>query len=549
VVELLCKADVTCKSIQLSGPTKICNYDTTYTIKANLNNGCNLKPIWKYDTTAIKILSQNDSGIALQFTRAGNFLLKAVLFTGCTVLEDSIQITVAPKNPKLNLGSDTSLCAGDSIRLNAGSGFTSYQWSTGSKDSSIWVSKAGRYVVDVTNSCASPLKDTIDIAIPILPSLSAGPDTSICTGTLFQRQASGGFATYQWKNLSTQTVVSSGSVLSGTVANQTDFALIASTPIGCIRYDTLTIKALTARGFSLGLDQDICIGDEVQFSAPLGYASYLWNTGATTNSITVAQQGQYILSVLDTNTCSTIDTALIKNVFSLPNPNIGNDLSVCSGSSIVLNPGTFARYLWHNGSTVQSLNGSANGTYTVQVWDNNGCTASDSMQILSQLPLPAGFLTSTDSLCQYEKLTLKPNTAFKVYQWSTGSFQSSIQVETAGNYSLKVTDNNNCVGLDTIRIVQKSCMEGVYIPNAFSPGNDGLNDMFRPLVFGKVKRYQLSVFNRFGQEVFTSDEPMKGWNGTWKGVMQPANAYAWICSYQLEGGTAKLEKGMVLLIR
>ena len=92
-------------------------------------------------------------------------------------------------------------------------------------------------------------------------------------------------------------------------------------------------------------------------------------------------------------------------------------------------------------------------------------------------------------------------------------------------------------------------MEGVYILTAFTPGNNGLNDVFRPLVFGVVIRYEFSVFNRFGERMFVANETMKGWDGTYKGEEMPANMYVWMCSYQLEGSEAKVEKEMVSLIR
>jgi gliding motility-associated-like protein len=171
------------------------------------------------------------------------------------------------------------------------------------------------------------------------------------------------------------------------------------------------------------------------------------------------------------------------------------------------------------------------------------------MQILSQLPLPSSFLATTDSICQYEKLALAPSGSYVSYVWSTGSTQPTLQVDKPGIYGLTVTDSSNCTGADSIRVIQKACMEGVYIPTAFTPNNDNLNDVFRPMVFGIVVKFEFSLYNRFGELIYQTNEPGKGWDGRWKGILQPANTYAWVCSYQLEGGEAKVEKGMVSLIR
>jgi len=89
-------------------------------------------------------------------------------------------------------------------------------------------------------------------------------------------------------------------------------------------------------------------------------------------------------------------------------------------------------------------------------------------------------------------------------------------------------------------------MTGFYVPNAFSPGSDGKNDIFRPLIFGKVLAYEFTVYNRFGQVVFTSKEPGKGWDG---GAGQTTNTFVWTCRYQLENEPTIFEKGIVMLVK
>lgn len=549
VADILCKSSTNCSTIEIKGPDTICNLAETYLFQADLNSACTLQPSWSYDTAFVQLVKQEANQIELKFKKPGKHFLKANINAGCTIIRDSLLVEVQNNLATLSLGPDTSLCPRDSIQLNAGAGFTSYKWNTGSSDSSIWVSKAGKYSVVVENSCGAPMQDTIEIFMPVVPALSAGSDSSVCISEKFDRLASDGFATYQWINLATQSLVSGSRLLSGVLTTTTSYVLQAATSLGCTRHDTLTMSAISARPFSLGANQNLCAGDTATFSAPTGYASYTWNTGSNTNSIKAWQQGQYTLSITDTNVCRTADTVNITNVFPLPIPTLGPDKSVCTGSNLVLTPGAFARYLWQDGRTTANFTASANGSYSVTVWDNNGCTASDTMQIQSQLPLPSSFLATTDSICQYEKLVLAPSGSYVSYLWSTGSTQPTLQVDKPGIYGLTVTDSSNCTGADSIRVIQKACMEGVYIPNAFSPDNDNLNDIFRPMVFGIVLKFEFSVYNRFGELIYQSKEPGKGWDGRWKGILQPANTYAWVCSYQLEGGEAKVEKGMVSLIR
>ena len=87
------------------------------------------------------------------------------------------------------------------------------------------------------------------------------------------------------------------------------------------------------------------------------------------------------------------------------------------------------------------------------------------------------------------------------------------------------------------------------MPNAFTPDNNRLNDALKPVVSGTLKQYHLSIYNRWGQLVFTSKDPATGWDGTMRGIPQNSDTYVWICSYQLDGENAKVEKGTVMLIR
>jgi gliding motility-associated-like protein len=133
--------------------------------------------------------------------------------------------------------------------------------------------------------------------------------------------------------------------------------------------------------------------------------------------------------------------------------------------------------------------------------------------------------------------------------WNTGAIGSSIVISQPGSYWLQVIDNNQCSGSDTILLLPKECIKGFYIPTAFTPDDDGLNDIFKPIIGGVVKEYLFTIYNRWGQVVFQSSNPGQGWNGMFGGILQDGNVFTWLCRYQLAGEPAKLEKGTVLLIR
>jgi gliding motility-associated-like protein len=104
------------------------------------------------------------------------------------------------------------------------------------------------------------------------------------------------------------------------------------------------------------------------------------------------------------------------------------------------------------------------------------------------------------------------------------------------------------VGKDTIVINDKKCPEGIYIPSAFTPGSAG-NNTFKPLIHGSVQLYEFTVFNRYGQVVFISASPGKGWDGYYKGQRQNEGVFIWTCRYQFAGKQLYMQKGTVILLR
>jgi gliding motility-associated-like protein len=231
-----------------------------------------------------------------------------------------------------------------------------------------------------------------------------------------------------------------------------------------------------------------------------------------------------------------------------PSPNLGTDKNLCSNLQLTITPGTFAGYLWQDMTTQNNFSITTQGTYWVTVTDTNNCSATDSITITAVSP-PSDFLKDKDSICSYDKITLRSFSNYTNYNWSTGSTQNNVVINSPGQYWLRVTDANGCVGMDTITIYPKQCMIGVYIPTGFTPNGDGKNDLFKASVFGKVKSFKLQVYDRSGMLVFQSADPDIGWDGTFKGRIYSTTTFVWQCSYQLENEEQAYKKGTLTLIR
>lgn len=116
------------------------------------------------------------------------------------------------------------------------------------------------------------------------------------------------------------------------------------------------------------------------------------------------------------------------------------------------------------------------------------------------------------------------------------------------DFYLTVTDDAGCIGKDTITIkVFKG--PAYYLPNAFTPNGDGLNDVFTPIDMGIAETNFFRVYNRYGEKIFESSQPLTGWDGRYKNKLQETGTFAWIIKGVGYDGRVIQLKGTVILIR
>lgn len=547
IAELLCSSSPLCNSVDVTGLGIICQLNQPFTYKAQRNPGCNLPASWSFDTTYAVLQNTTDSTAAFKFIRTGNTRIYAKINTGCNFYIDSIDVLIQNVTGNFSLGADTILCPGDTLRLNAGTGFSSYLWQNGSTDSVFIARTAGQYYVSVTNLCGNTYKDTINISASPVPYLSIGKDSAICKGDTLHLSAQPGFNSYTW--FPAGAVTGTGSQVYCIPLAPVSVWVKAVTAAGCSATDTINITSISAPSILLGNDTAFCITDSLRLNAGPGFVSYLWSTASTNASVIIKQAGSYWVKATAANGCIARDSITILPPYPLPQPKLGADFSLCLGDQKILNPGNFSLYKWHDGSTASTYTVRNPGSFHVTVTDSHKCIASDTVIMLKMLPVPANFLKAGDTVCQYASITITPLKNFNSYLWSNGGLSKTITVSAPGNYTLTVTDSTGCAGKDTIMISGKTCITGVFIPNAFTPNKDNLNDIFKPRVYGVTLQYKFEVYNRYGEPVFITTDPLKGWDGTFKGDVQPGGAYNWQCWYQLQGAEPVYKQGSVILMR
>ncbi len=289
-------------------------------------------------------------------------------------------------------------------------------------------------------------------------------------------------------------------------------------------------------------------GDSIMLQAPTGIY-YSWNNGSIDSSRLIKEPGTYWVGSATGYCQYRVDTFVV----AAPYYSLGKDTTICNESSYTLQlPPGATQYLWPDGSTGNTFTARSSGSYWVEA-HKGGCVVRDTIAIrikdLRQELGPDPVLCLGSPVAVHLNAELRTPDA--IATWSTGEQAAAITVQDTGRYWLRVTDAP-CSFSDSLYISAGFCECPAFIPNAFSPNQDGLNDVFAVRFENNcpLQRYQCSIFNRWGQRVFFSADPAKGWDGTWNGMPQDAGTYMFRITVRT--GTQSVEshyKGDISLIR
>jgi hypothetical protein len=214
----------------------------------------------------------------------------------------------------------------------------------------------------------------------------------------------------------------------------------------------------------------ICEGDSVVLDAGTGYVSYLWNTGASTRTITVNKQGAYTCYVEDTSHCGALSPEYVLTMLPVPVPSISCWPSLlCEGDTAMLDAGAgYARYMWSTGEQTRTIRVSMPGAYQVEVENAGGCKGVSSPVTLTFLPVPAVPIVSrTGNMLS----TTAPSTR---YEWSrngvvqAGDTSASLVLTQTGTYTVTVFSSNGCSSTSAPFVVDAILSVARYPVAAFS---------------------------------------------------------------------------------
>lgn len=374
-------------------------------------------------------VANDDFSIGTPYSLANSFPVTSV--GECDFLNNMDSMTIAL--PQLQIQDTLRACSPDSVRLFAGPGWTSYQWSTGANTDSIWANQTGLFTVTVedTQNCFT----SDETFVRILRASIQPFDTTICRGDqiLLQGPTDSLPLTYAWSTTDiTRTIQVS--------PNQpTTYQLTVSDgTISCS--DTSRVNILDAPQLDLGPDSlTLCVGDSIWLVNPAGQINKMWQDGSSADSFLVRQTGIYWLEV--SNACGAARDSVVVDVLAVPNPvNLGADTVICDADNIILDATQpNVTYQWQDNSVNPTFAANASGQYWVIV--SNQCGSQSDTINIAPLPDPLPFSLGADTtLCLGNSLWLSHSQPQLNNVWVDNSTNDSLLVSTAGLYWLEISN-------------------------------------------------------------------------------------------------------------
>lgn len=363
-------------------------------------------------------------------------------------------------------------------------------------------------------------------------------DTTICKSESTLLNASLSNATYLWQDQST---------LPYFIATAPDTYTVQIFIGGCPFFDTAIVNHYPLLFFSLGNDTILCPKDSIHLKVDTISGYYVWSDGSTNNSFNINEEGLYWVEITTDDNCKVRDSIEIKYI-EAPKSFLGRDTMLCEGDTILLNAfGIKDPYTWQDSSNSPSLIVRKTGTY----WVNgkfNDCDASDTI-IITKFQEQNFNLGPDTSICKGSNLILRIDSFNGELLWQ-GEYQVlEFYVDEQGLYYVKGMDK--CITYwDSIMVTNKDCDCNVFFPNAFTPNGDDLNNDIAPIINCDFQNYQLFIYNRWGELIFSSSHYGETWDGTTRGTPVQSGAYFYILSFDTIGNEPpKYTTGSINVLR
>lgn len=423
---------------------------------------------------------------------------------GCST-SDEVELTLF--FDAFDLGPDVEFCAGGTVELGESleEGLT-YSWNTNQNTQTIEVNSPGVYSVLVTSDEGCEFEDEIEVTMNPLPDIDFGPIGVLCVGDVQTLSAGNPGSSYLWStNQVSQSI---------NVTESDNYSVTVTNGFGCVSTQDIDLTFNENPVIDLEPFYRICQGDFIYLDAFNPNSQYLWSNGETSSNISIFESEDVGVTVINEFGCTSADNVTVV-VEPKPVIDIGEDQNLCIGDIAELSVDiTDYTYAWSTGSTETSIEVTTAGVYEVTAFTEY-CSYTDQVALTFEQP-PRNFLPDEKIFCfdncPYDLILNAGNTDVS-YRWDDGSTDKELIVEEPGVYTVQMTTPQGCVREYSSEVIQICKGNNVYIPNAFTPDGDGLNDLFKVIAPEGIEEFNLRIFNRFGEQVFSTNDPTEGWNG------------------------------------
>lgn len=542
----------------------------TYVANARRNNVVRLK---FSSCTNSSIPSSNlRTPATYTYTKAGTYTINMIMDEGLPTQQATCRTIVVVAPPVVDLGNNQiTTCNGAPVLLDAGAGFSYYKWSDNSTGRTLVVNASGTYSVEVGSGGGCKATDQVTVNIsPVMNATATATDIDCHhPGGTITVNASGGTPPYTYA----LNGVNRGAVSNFTGLTAGNYTIVIRDVYGCTITRTATVATVPNSVFDISGNSTApsCNGDtdgEVFVNVNNGPSPYQFSfngapyqyTTASTISYSNLASGTYTIYGEAANGCYdtikvTVAVTPVLDLAIVPRDEICDQKD---GSIFLnINGGTAPFAFTVNGvpATDALLQNLVAGDYYIDVVDSKGCTASTSAT-LDNLRLPPVTITNNDTTIVIgAKVELHAINAVD-YAWTPVTAVSCVDCATIiaqpmekTTYIVTTATGLNCVKSDTVTIFVDR-RSSFFIPNAFTPNKDGVNDVFRPKAQG-IAAFNMVIYNRWGEVVYITNDVSKGWDGYYKQQLQPSGGYVYRISYvtYVEPEKVHEEKGIVTLIR
>ncbi len=550
--------------------------------------------VWRFGDPEAPSAVQQGGSVSHTYSGPGTYEVQ-ITYSSFIPCQDTITLEVEVEEPAIVPGfsyaivgcADTLLVEFQDTSLNAQSEIVEWAWDFGNGQTAsgpqasivLQASQALSVNLEITSSdgCVDEVSEEIEFDLPAL----SFPDTLYaCSGALLALNPSPDFGyNYTWSpgDLLENPNAANPVVL---LEDSQTFTVLATQIDGiCAFADTVVANLAPPISYTLTPDTLVCQGDIVLQAQSSEAVDYVWADNSEFNSllggmpvleVEAAGTRTYYVRMTDAFGCQVVDSVEVQgsNILVFADPQI----NICESDTVRLdiinlqeNQTLFydwapdAAIIEGQGTSSVLVQPAADQTFSVMVMDELGCALTETIQVnIEQAVPPLSVSAAQDTIFEAGEVQLfaTPDAGYD-YRWSPAGLLNNpfsadpiARVDTTTTFRVVVTDENGCTNeaLLTLTLLGECVPPYIFVPNAFTPNSDNLNDELA-VKGNTIDELYFAIYDRWGEKVFETTDQSVGWDGSFRGRALSPDVYGYYLEARCFNGEFYTQKGNITLIR